>query len=248
VRQLLPEPVDGVEPDELYPADERPTPPGRPWLLLNMVASVDGAITVDGRSGGLGGTADRAAFAALRSVADVILVGAGTVRAERYGPPRPTEAHRRAREARGQAPVPRLAIVTARLDLDLDTELFTASPTRPIVVTSSGGTTRVRDVSDVARVADVIETPGDAVDLTTALARLRSIGVATVLCEGGPTLNAELLAAGLVDELCVTIAPLLVGGDSARMLGAHRAESPTGMRLARLVEDEGVLLARYLLV
>ena len=118
MRQLLPEPVEDVDPDELYPDDARPAGVDRPWVLLNMVTSVDGATAVEGRSAGLGGAADQTVFHVLRSVPDVILVGAATVRAERYGPPRTSQAHQAARQARGQAPFPRLAIVSGRLDLD----------------------------------------------------------------------------------------------------------------------------------
>jgi riboflavin-specific deaminase-like protein len=243
VRLLLPEPIASVDPDDLYPTDERPPPPGRPWVLLNMVASVDGAISVGGRSGGLGGAADRATFTVLRSVPDVILVGAGTVRAEHYGPPRTSEAHQEARRRRGQQPHPQLAIVSGRLELDLGADLFVASPSRPIVVTSAAAD--AGRLAQVAEVADVIETPGTRVDVGAALSTLGSRGARIVLCEGGPTLNAQLLAGGFVDELCVTVAPLLVGGDTPRLLGAHREETPTPMRLARLAEQDGVLLARY---
>ena len=110
-------------------------PADRPWVLVNMVASLDGAITIADRSGGLGGPADKAMFSALRGVADVVMAGAGTVRAEGYGPARPSDAVRAVRRARGQAEVPRIAVVTRSLDLDLATPLFTEAVEPTIVIT-----------------------------------------------------------------------------------------------------------------
>ena len=243
MRQLLPEPADEVDPDDLYPADARPAQAGRPWLLLNMVTSLDGASTLDGRSGGLGGAADRAVFAVLRSVPDVILAGAATVRAEGYGPPRVSEEHQAARRARGQEPYPRLAIVSGRLDLDLDAALFTTTPSRPIVVTGSASPADRR--AALGEVADVVVAGTDRVEWPAALGQLGDLGAGIVLCEGGPSVNAQLLAAGLVDELCVTIGPVLVGGSSKRMIEAGGADTPMWMQLDRLLEDDGVLLARY---
>ena len=119
MQQLLPEPRDDVDPAVLHASHRRTPPPERPWVALNMVVSVDGATQVDGLSGGLGGPADRRMFLSLRSIADVILVAAGTVRAEHYGPPRTSPDQRAQRLARGQAECPRLAIVSGSLDLDL---------------------------------------------------------------------------------------------------------------------------------
>ena len=212
-------------------------------MLLNMVASLDGATALDGRSGGLGGQADLAVFRVLRSVPDVILVGAATVRAERYGPPRTSEAHQAARRARGQEPFPRLAIVSGRLDLDVQAELFTATPSRPIVITGSAAPADRR--AELAEVADIVVAGAERVDLVAALGQLRDLAGGVVLCEGGPTLNAQLLAAGVVDEVCATIGPLLVGGSSKRMIEAATDDTPEPLRLDRLLEADGVLLARY---
>ncbi len=243
MRQLLPDLIEGVDPDDLYPADPRPAPPDRPWVLLNMVASVDGATAVDGRSGPLGGPADRAVFTTLRSVPDVIMAGAATVRAEGYGPPRTSPAHQEARVARGQDAYPRLAIVSGRLELDLSGALFTASPTRPLVITATTAPEDRR--AEGGEVADVVVAGTDRVDLPVALGRLRDLGVATVLCEGGPSINAQLLAADVVDEVCATIGPMLVGGESRRMISGSGADTPEALGLARLLEQDGVLLARY---
>ena len=243
MRQLLPVPIDEVDPDVTYAADARPTPAGRPWVLTNMVATVDGAASVDGLSGGIGGDADRAAFHALRAVPDVILVGAGTVRAENYGPPRTTEARQAQRVARGQEPYPRIAVVTGKLELDLTSSLFTASPNRPIVVTTTESPAERR--AEVATVADLVVVGDRHVDLAAALVALAETGVRTVLCEGGPVLDGQLVAAGLIDEVCLTIAPLLASGDASRIMHGPTPDRPEGLCLDRVLEQDGTLLLRY---
>ncbi len=246
MRQLLPELIDDVDLGDAYLSDLRPPPPGRPWVLLNMVVSIDGATAVAGRSGGLGSPADHTAFLTLRSLADVILVGAGTVRAERYGPPRTSTAHQAQRLARGQEPFPRLAIVSGRLDLDLDAALFTDTPTRPVVITgTAAGPDRDRALAAVEAVADVVAVGDEHADVAGALGELGQWGAKVVLCEGGPTLNDQLLRDDLVDEACVTVAPLLAGGQSSRMISGPAPELARTMRLARLIEDDATLLARY---
>lgn len=255
VRQLLPEPGE-VDPVVAHAAAHRPAPAHRPWVLANMVASVDGATALDGVSGGLSGPGDKEVFSALRAVADVILVAAGTARAEGYGPPR-TGAERRAqRQARGQTPYPRLALVSRSLDFDPAAELFAAAPEPPIVFTVSGADPGRRQA--LAAVAEVVvlgaDTGDDAptdggfaeagVDLARALGELRTRGASMVLTEGGPDLLGQLVAGGLLDELDLTLAPKLVGGDSPR-LAPGPAEAPTDLDLAHLWEAEGLLLARY---
>lgn len=246
MRQLLPTPIDDIDPDVAYASDPRTAPAGRPWVMTNMVATVDGAASIEGVSGGIGGPADRAVFGALRAVPDVILVGAGTVRAEGYGPPSTTTERQHRRVARGQQPFPRLAVVTGRLELDLTSRLFTDSPNRPIVITSNQSSPERRD--EVAQVADVVVAGGDRVDLTEALAALAASGVAVVLCEGGPTLDGQLVAAGLIDEVCVTIAPLLAAGDASRIMHGPTPDHPERLRLDRVLEQDGTLLLRYVRV
>ena len=237
-----PGPVDDV--DALVAAEVRPARPDRPWLLVNMVASLDGAIAVDGRSGSLGGPADKAMFAALRGIADVILVGAGTVRAEGYGPPRPSEAVRAARRARGQAEVPRLAVVSRSLDLDPTAPCFAEANAPPCVVTCGAAPADRR--SDLAAVATVVAVGDVEVDLAAALARLAADGAGVVLCEGGPSLNGDLAAAGLIDEWDLTVSPLLVGGTSARAVHGPALPDPSRFALDRLLEADGLLLGRWI--
>ncbi len=241
--QLLPTLETAVDPITLVAADRRPVPADRPWTLVNMVASIDGAIEVEGRSGGLGSPADKEMFHALREVPDVILAGAGTVRAENYGPVQLDEAAQARRIARGQRPLPRLAVVTARAHLDPRSRLFSDPTQRPLIITSahapSEAVDRLRDV------ADIVIAGSTQVALRDAFAQLRHGGANVVLCEGGPTLNDHLLAADLVDEWCQTIAPVLTGGNAAR--GAHGTSTgvTVNLPLVRILHEDGVLLLRY---
>ncbi|MGQ0833120.1 MAG: pyrimidine reductase family protein [Microthrixaceae bacterium] len=244
MRCLYPEPGPIDDLDELVGTQARPAPAGRPWLLVNLVASLDGAVTVDGRSGGLAGSADKAMFTALRGIGDVVLAGAGTVRAERYGPPRASDVTIAARRARGQADVPRLAIASRSLDLDLTMPLFTEAPSPPFVLTCAAAPPdRLRALRQVA---EVIVTGEAAVDLPAALAALAAHEVATITCEGGPHLNGDLLLADLIDEWALTVSPVLVGGDARRSTTGPLPPAPRPMHLDRLLEEDGVLLSRWL--
>jgi riboflavin-specific deaminase-like protein len=220
----------------------RSPPDDRPWVLVNMVTSLDGATAVDGRSGDLGGPADKRVFGAIRSIADVILAGAATVRAEQYGPPRTPPAEQEARTARGQQARPRIAVLSGSLDLPLDSPLFQTPDARPIVITS--GTADPARRRAVGAVAEIIEAGEARVDLAGALASLRRSGVEVVVCEGGPGVNGQLVAAGLVDELCLTVSPLVVGGASSRVAVGPEA-TPIGLRLAHLLTEDGLLFLRY---
>ena len=225
-----------------YDAD-REARPHRPFVLVNMVASADGAFAVEGRTRALSSPADHQVFHLLRSIPDVILVGAQTVRAEGYGPPEVSEDRQRRRVARGQQPQPTIAVVSRSLQLDLSSRLFTAS--RPIVICPADVPADRRD--EVAAVAEVVQAGHGDVDLTAALAELRRRGTQVVLGEGGPTLNGDLARQGLIDELCLTIAPALVGGDlGAGILGRVRLAAPLPMTLAQvLLGHGGDLLCRY---
>ncbi|MCC6831981.1 MAG: dihydrofolate reductase family protein [Thermoleophilia bacterium] len=216
----------------------------RPWVLANMVASADGATAVDGESRGLSGPADRRVFHHLRGLADVVMAAAGTVRADRYGPARPSPAVRAARAARGQAEVPLVAVVTRSVDLDWDAPLFTGAEV-PTVVAAP------RDADpgrlDRARAAGRLVTAGTGgVDLPAVLRELGRDGARTVLCEGGPGLIAQLAAASCLDELFLTVSPLLVAGDAARVLRGDALDPPRPLRLAAAAEEDGALFLRYL--
>jgi len=224
--------------------------PDRRCVRGNMIASVDGAIAIDGRSGGLSGVADRLVFWVLRSLADVILVGAGTARQEQYGQVRLGDIWSQLRAGRPSAPP--VAVVTRNMNLPLEGRLFgdgsgAERPARTIVLT-----TRLvpeHRLRAAARVADVIVAGDREVSAAAAIDALAQRGYRSILAEGGPGLLGELSAAGLLDELCLTVSPVLEGGRSpARVLtapaGAH--PRPAELRLAALLEDDGFLFARYL--
>lgn len=243
MRRLWPDPGEVDDIAALVAAEARPAPSGRPWVLVNMVASLDGAIAVAGRSGALGSPADKAVFAALRGVADVVLAGAGTVRAEGYGPARPSEAIRAARRERGQAEVPRIAVVTRSLDLDLTSPLFKEAEAPPLVITCASADPVRRQA--IAASAELLVAGDDSVDLTDALRQLGLRGVDVVTCEGGPHLNGDLLTGDLVDEWDLTVSPLLVGGGGGRSSTGSSPLVPVAMRLDRLLDGDGLLLGRW---
>jgi riboflavin biosynthesis pyrimidine reductase len=224
MRQLLPILVDPVDPMAVY--GDLPVARGRPGVRLNMIASVDGATTLAGVSGGLGGRADRALFAVLRSLADVVLVAAGTVRAEGYGP--------------SSTPV---AVVSRSLRLDWDAPFFAAPLARPLVVTVAQAPPA--RLARAAAVADVVVAGERSVDLAAALAELGRRGWRAVLAEGGPSLNGQLAAADLLDELCLTLSPRLAGGGAKRILDGEPLPGPAGVRLRSLCEQDGFLFLRY---
>jgi len=259
LRQLFPPDPGGVGVDaaEAYlpPAlasartGEVATPSGgRPWITTNMVASVDGAMNLEGRSGGLGSAADRTVFHTLRSMADVVMAGAGTVRTEGYGPARLDDEYRAARLARGQAAVPTVVVVSnsGRLGDELpllDPELVGDGPL-PILLTSATGATAAAPLG--GRV-EVLVAGDTEVDLPLGLTMLAERGVVVVVCEGGPVLNGALIDGGLLDELCLTTSPLLTAGAAGRIV-AGVDERLVNLELAHLLEADGSLFARWRLL
>lgn len=212
---LLPPGADDGDVLALYRHAPRTPPEGRPWVLANFVAGLDGSIAIKGRVGSLTSAADQVVFGLLRELADVVMVAAGTVRAERYGPVVLDEEARARRTARGQQPVPPVAVVTQSLQLDLSGRLFTQGTTRPLVITVEQTDPATRRA--VEQVADVIIAGETVVEPARALAALADRGAQVVTCEGGPSLTTLLLGAGLLDELCLTVTPL-VGGDPLRLV------------------------------
>ena len=202
--------------------------PGR-LVRGGMVLSADGAAAHDGTSRTLSTPADRAAFRALRAVCDVVLVGAGTARAEAYGPLPLAGPLRAWREARGLPGVPALAVVSRRLDLPA--ELVRAA----VVVTCAS--------APHEGLPDVVVAGRDEVDLAGALDQLADRGLAHVLCEGGPALLGDLVAADLLDELCATVTPLLAGHGPTLL--ARALPGPVPLTLLSLIESDGSLLLRW---
>ena len=217
MRRLLPYPAAEVDALALYADGNRTPPAHRPYVVVNMVASVDGATAVGGVTRALGSPADRAIFLHLRHLADAVLVGAATVRMERYGPVRLDASERGQRQRRGKAPRPPIVVVSRSLDFDWQTPFFVdADPRAIILAPADAEPDRLEQARDRA---EVIATGRGTVDLANAFSQLRRRGISLLLCEGGPTLNSELVTAGLIDELCLTVAPLLAPGGPKGILG-----------------------------
>jgi riboflavin biosynthesis pyrimidine reductase len=230
-----PEPIDDDALTELY----RPAGPG---VRMNFVTSVDGAVEIQGRSAGLGNPPDHAVFTLLRQFPDALLVGAGTLRQEQYHAVRLDEARREWRRGHGLDPYPRLVVASRRLALDPTNPALADAPLRPVILTCRSSPPDRRTA--LAAVADVLVHGDDDVDLRAALADLRERGMATLLSEGGPHLFGALTAADLVDEVCLTVSPLLAGAGAGRIT----AGPGTGVRdleLAHVLYAEDAILLRY---
>jgi riboflavin-specific deaminase-like protein len=241
IDRLLPDPITGVTDEQLLQVyDVR----DRPWLRVNFVSSLDGAATIEGLSGKLGGEADKRVFDLLRRTADVVLVGAGTVRAEGYGPMVLGAAAAAWRREHGRPEHPVFAIVSGSLDLDPASAIFAKAPVRPIVITTSSAPDA--RLAAFEEVADVIVAGSQGVDIHSALSGLRDRGLLHVLNEGGPSLFASLLASDAVDELCLTLSPLLAGGIDAPRITHGDLEHPRGFGLDQVLTSDGTLLLRYL--
>ncbi|MDT5041172.1 MAG: hypothetical protein QOE51_2157 [Actinoplanes sp.] len=239
VDQIWPASRLGLEPSdltELYPRHPEPT------LRVNFVASIDGAATLAGRSGGLSGPADKQVFGVLRMVCDALIVAAGTVRSEQYDALRLGPRNRAWRTAHGLPEFPLMVIVSGALDLDLDQLIFSDAPIRPIVLTHAAAPAERRAL--LGTVADVIVTGDTEVDLPAALAALHERGATQLLCEGGPHLLGALTAADLVDELCLTVAPMLAGAGAGRITAGNPGPSRS-MSLRSICSADSMLFLRY---
>jgi len=238
IRQLLPSTavLSGDQDLEEFYA----LPPARS-LRADFVVSIDGAVEIEGKSRGLGGPADRAAFMAMRAVADAVLVGAGTARIERYGPVALSEAVEQRRLARGQEPAPPLVVVSRRGLLGSDDRVF-LNGYRPMVVTTAAALQEHPELEDLAH---VIVCGEDEVDLPKSIDHLVGMGYERLLCEGGPALLHSLLSHDLVDEMCVTFSPVIAGAHHLLLSGDRPLGQPSRFRLEGLLEGDGLLLARY---
>jgi riboflavin biosynthesis pyrimidine reductase len=224
MRRLWPAPDAPLSPDEVVAAYAT----DRPGVRINFVSSLDGAVEVDGYSRGLSTPADRDVFHVLRGQADAVMVGAGTLRHEKYGP---------------VAPKAVLVVVSGSLDLDPDARPFVEAPIRPVVLTHAAAPAERR--AALAAVADIIDCGDTVIDPSAGLSALRTRGLGRVLCEGGPHLFGALLAADLVDELCLTVSPLLVGSGPGRIVTDGRRNIPLTMSLAHILADGDTLFTRY---
>jgi riboflavin-specific deaminase-like protein len=219
-----------------YPRNNRPT------LRVNFVSSLDGAVTLDGFSAGLSGPGDKLIFGALRMVCDALMVAAGTVRTERYDALRLDPARRDWRRAHGLPEYPLMVVVSRSLDLDPAQEIFSDAPIRPIVVTAEAAPEDRQ--AALAGVAEILSVGEQDVDLAAAVAELHARGVTQLLSEGGPHLLGAMIAADLVDELCLTVSPLLTGGTAGR-IAAGPPGPPRSMSLRHILADDDMLFLRY---
>ncbi|NJQ06835.1 pyrimidine reductase family protein [Streptomyces lonarensis] len=251
MRRLIPAPVLAAESDEdlwalpeLARAYAHPAPDGG-WLRANMVSSLDGAVHHEGRSQPLSGEADMRIFGVLRQLADVVLVGAQTVRAEGYRPARRRAEFAAAREAAGQTSAPAVAVVSGSLDLDFDAPLFTSPHTPTLLLTGARAPAdRLRRARDAGAVV-VTAGEGPEVDAARIAPELARLGHRRVLCEGGPRLLGALAAADAVDELCLSFAPRLALGDAGRVAAGPTVPTPTDFAPLSVLEHDGFLFTRY---
>ena len=254
IRRLLPagDPVDvGAAVEELRSRALGRGPSWRPHVLLNMVSTADGRATLGGRSGAISGRADRELFHGLRGTVDAVMAGAGTVRVERYGRITPSAERRRMRVEHGLSEEPLACIVSGRLDLEMDIPLLATPDAHVVIVTPSAADLPSGD-GPRAQI-DYIRAERDGrLDLSAALRELRErFAVESLLCEGGPHLNSELLRAGLVDELFLSLAPKLAGGDPVdghaplRILAGAELDPALELELLGVLESESELFLRY---
>ncbi|MCG8919338.1 pyrimidine reductase family protein [Actinokineospora sp. PR83] len=233
--------VDDTALERLY---DYPEDLDRPWVQVNFVTSADGAVAVDGHSAGLSGPADKKVFALGRDFADVVLVGWGTARDEGYRGLKRTETRTDRRLRRGLAELPPIAVVTPRCSVPPDSPLLTDTTVPPIVITT--GASAAADRAALAEAgADVVVAGERELDPVAALAALDERGLRRVCCEGGPRLFGDLIAADLVDQLCLTVAPLLAGGGVDRIAGGGPVPVPRRLALASVLSDDGFLMLRY---
>ncbi|WP_299540157.1 pyrimidine reductase family protein [uncultured Streptomyces sp.] len=231
--------VDELADAYAYPAS------GGSWLRANMVSTLDGAAQHDGRSQGISCASDMRIFGTLRGLADVVIAGAETVRSEGYRPARARDVFAARREAARQGPAPAIAVVSGSLDLDFSLPLYAAPLVPTLVLTGADAPADRLRAAREAGVEVVVAGEGTRVDPARAVAELAARGLDRQLTEGGPRLLGQFVAAGVLDELCLTVAPLLTAGDAQRIAGGPPVAVPERFALASLLEEEGFLFTRY---
>jgi riboflavin biosynthesis pyrimidine reductase len=236
--RLIDAPISSIDLAVSYPWPAK----GR-WVRAMMALTLDGAVAgADGRSGSISSPTDRAVLAEVRRLSDVVLIGAGTLRAERYGPMRARAADATERQALGLAPAPVLAVVSGSLDLPWQEPVFAESSQRPIVVTSSAADPVL--LAAAREHADLVVLEGSTIDPIALIRTLEQRGLSRVVCEGGPSLLASLSRCALIDEADISFSPLLTAGGQVST-GSPLAE-PMRMALAHAIGDDGFLFTRYL--
>jgi riboflavin-specific deaminase-like protein len=240
VRRLLPDAAETTVAEQLAELDLKPLAHAeRPYLILNFATTLDGRAAIDGRSGPIGSAADTEVLQRLRTRVDAVMIGAGTMRAERYGRMISDPNLRAYRERTGLARDPLAVIVSNRLELPWDAGLFTDGGGRVVIFTASE-----QEPPETSTPLTVVR-HRDGVELDRALGWLfKERGIRSVLCEGGPTLHGRLREGGLADELFLTIAPKIAGGAGPRVLEGALPDVDR-VELVWLLESESELFARY---
>lgn len=240
VRRLLPDVAETTVAEQLAGLDLNPLARAeRPYLILNFATTLDGRAAINGRSSQIGSATDTEMLLRLRTRIDAVMIGAGTMRAERYGRMVPDPQFRAYRERTGLAHDPLAVIISNRLELPWDAGLFTNGGGRVVIFTASD-----QEPPETTTSVTVVRHP-DGVDLDRALEWLRTErGIRSILCEGGPTLHGRLREGGLADELFLTIAPKVAGGEGPRILEGALPDVDE-VELAWLLESESELFARY---
>ncbi|MGQ4435204.1 MULTISPECIES: pyrimidine reductase family protein [unclassified Streptomyces] len=222
-----------------YPAGDAP------WLRANMVSTLDGAGHHEGRSQPISGDADMRIFGTLRALADVVIVGAETVRQEGYRPARARAEFAEARTRAGQGPAPVIAVVTTSLDLDFSLPLFVSPLVPTLVLTGAQAAPDRIAAAEKSGARVVVAGGGVGVDPARVVEALAALGHTRLLTEGGPRLLGQFVAAGALDELCLTLSPLLVAGEAQRIAGGPSVKVPHRFELVSLLEEAGFLFGRY---
>ncbi|WP_172384968.1 pyrimidine reductase family protein [Streptomyces sp. MNP-20] len=230
--------------DELAEAYAYPDREG-PWLRANMVSTLDGAAQHDGRSQPISGATDMRIFGALRGLADAVVVGAETVRQEGYRPARAREAFAARRAAAGQPPAPAVVVLSASLELDFTLPLFTAPLTPTLLVTGAAAPADRVEAARKAGAQVVLAGEGAGAEPARVVAELAERGFEHLLTEGGPRLLGQFVAAGVLDELCLTVSPMLTAGGAQRIAGGPGVPVPERFVLASVLEEAGFLFTRY---
>jgi riboflavin biosynthesis pyrimidine reductase len=230
---------DRVDVLEMLFAEKREPRDGKPWVMLNIVESIDGATAIDGSATGLNDADDRKLFLALRAVTDVVMNGAATVRAENLGPVRLSEDMKRRRLEAGMQGPPTMVVLSRSLSLDPGLRIFSDPERRPMVITDiDADPDRLEALGDVAEIVQIEELDGAGI-----IDALEDVSV--ILCEGGPTINSQLIESGFVDEVNLTISPVLALGDSKRVASGPAVHTPTAMRLDRTLLGDRSLFLRF---
>lgn len=239
-------PGEAIRAAELAKLYDYPDDLSRCWVRGNMITSVDGAAASGGKSGALGGAGDRAVFTTLRELADIVVVGASTAQVENYSGAQLSAAQRDDRRRRGQSEVPPIAVLTRSGRVDRDARLLHRTDVAPLIVTSAQAVADTRARLDgLAEVIDGSSADPESVDLAKVLEVFAGRGLVRVLTEGGPGVLGLFADADLLDELCLTVAPVLVGGGSGRIV-TGAGEVHCALQLQHVLsDDDGYLCLRY---